>query len=96
MKQKLQQLRQALLSVTSFGENWEIFSISGMMGKIKKDQRLSNPYSQAYENLANNLADTSRYIRQSLNIIKYYRDNDPYYNDGYNDDSDDCSKGIIP
>ena len=33
--------------------------------------------SQAYENLANNLADIRRYIRQSLNIIKYYRDNDP-------------------
>ena len=32
--------------------------------------------SQAYENLANNLADIRRYIRQSLNIIKYYRDND--------------------
>ena len=33
--------------------------------------------AQAYENLANNLADIRRYIRQSLNIIKYYRDNDP-------------------
>jgi hypothetical protein len=33
--------------------------------------------NQAYENLANNLADIRRYIRQSLNIIKYYRDNDP-------------------
>ncbi len=33
--------------------------------------------SQAYENLANNLADIRRYIRQTLNIIKYYRDNDP-------------------
>ena len=33
--------------------------------------------SQAYENLANNLADIRRYIRESLNIIKYYRDNDP-------------------
>lgn len=33
--------------------------------------------SQAYENLANNLTDIRRYIRQSLNIIKYYRDNDP-------------------
>ena len=37
--------------------------------------------SQAYENLANNLADIRRYIRQSLNIIKYYRDNDPTRND---------------
>ena len=33
--------------------------------------------SQAYENLSNNLADIRRYIRQTLNIIKYYRDNDP-------------------
>ena len=33
--------------------------------------------NQAYENLANNLADIRRYIRQTLNIIKYYRDNDP-------------------
>ena len=33
--------------------------------------------AQAYENLSNNLADIRRYIRQSLNIIKYYRDNDP-------------------
>ena len=33
--------------------------------------------AQAYENLANNLADIRRYIRQTLNIIKYYRDNDP-------------------
>ena len=33
--------------------------------------------SQDYENLANNLADIRRYIRQTLNIIKYYRDNDP-------------------
>jgi hypothetical protein len=33
--------------------------------------------SQAYQNLANNLADIRRYIRQTLNIIKYYRDNDP-------------------
>ena len=33
--------------------------------------------AQAYENLANNLADIRRYIRQNLNIIKYYRDNDP-------------------
>ena len=37
--------------------------------------------SQAYENLSNNLADIRRYIRQSLNIIKYYRDNDPTRND---------------
>ena len=33
--------------------------------------------SQAYENLANNLADIRRYIRQTLNIIQYYRENDP-------------------
>ena len=33
--------------------------------------------AQAYENLSNNLADVRRYIRQNLNIIKYYRDNDP-------------------
>jgi hypothetical protein len=33
--------------------------------------------NQAYENLANNLADIRRYIRQTLNIIQYYRDNDP-------------------
>tara|TARA_R110002020_G_scaffold15306_2_gene54722 strand:+ start:828 stop:1205 length:378 start_codon:yes stop_codon:yes gene_type:complete len=33
--------------------------------------------SQAYENLSNNLADIRRYIRQNLNIIEYYRDNDP-------------------
>ena len=33
--------------------------------------------AQAYENLANNLADIRRYIRQTLNIVKYYRDNDP-------------------
>ena len=33
--------------------------------------------SQAYENLANNLADIRRYIRQTLNIILYYRENDP-------------------
>ena len=33
--------------------------------------------SQAYENLSNNLADVRRYIRQNLNIIEYYRDNDP-------------------
>tara|TARA_R110000744_G_scaffold45162_1_gene100387 strand:- start:115 stop:510 length:396 start_codon:yes stop_codon:yes gene_type:complete len=33
--------------------------------------------AQAYENLSNNLADIRRYIRQNLNIIKYYRDNDP-------------------
>jgi hypothetical protein len=33
--------------------------------------------SQAYENLSNNLADIRRYIRQTLNIIQYYRENDP-------------------
>tara|TARA_R110000823_G_scaffold293065_3_gene411877 strand:- start:630 stop:1016 length:387 start_codon:yes stop_codon:yes gene_type:complete len=33
--------------------------------------------SQAYENLANNLADIRRYIRQTLNIVQYYRENDP-------------------
>ena len=33
--------------------------------------------SQAYENLANNLADIRRYIRQTLNVIQYYRENDP-------------------
>jgi|TARA_R110000787_G_C13252570_1_gene429584 hypothetical protein len=33
--------------------------------------------AQAYENLSNNLADIRRYIRQNLNIIQYYRDNDP-------------------
>jgi len=33
--------------------------------------------AQAYENLANNLADIRRYIRQTLNIIQYYRENDP-------------------
>jgi hypothetical protein len=33
--------------------------------------------SQGYENLSNNFADVRRYIRQVLNIIKYYRDNDP-------------------
>jgi hypothetical protein len=33
--------------------------------------------NQAYENLANNLADIRRYIRQTLNIIQYYRENDP-------------------
>jgi|TARA_R110002012_G_C11509382_1_gene598246 hypothetical protein len=32
--------------------------------------------SQGYENLSNNIADIKRYIRQSLTIIKYYRDND--------------------
>ena len=33
--------------------------------------------AQAYESLANNLADIRRYIRQNLNIIQYYRENDP-------------------
>jgi len=33
--------------------------------------------SQAYESLANNLADIRRYISQLLNINRYYRDNDP-------------------
>jgi hypothetical protein len=33
--------------------------------------------AQAYENLSNNLADVRRYIRQNLNIIEYYRNNDP-------------------
>ena len=37
--------------------------------------------SQAYENLANNLADIRRYIRQTLNIIQYYRENDPTRNE---------------
>tara|TARA_R110002020_G_scaffold13250_18_gene47827 strand:- start:2864 stop:3274 length:411 start_codon:yes stop_codon:yes gene_type:complete len=32
--------------------------------------------SQGYENLSNNMADIKRYIRQTLAIIKYYRDND--------------------
>jgi len=32
--------------------------------------------AQAYENLANNLADIRRYIRQTLNIILYYREQD--------------------
>ena len=32
--------------------------------------------AQAYENLANNLADIRRYIRQTLNIIQYYREQD--------------------
>ena len=36
--------------------------------------------NQAYENLANNLADIRRYIRQTLNIIQYYRENDPTRN----------------
>jgi hypothetical protein len=33
--------------------------------------------AQGYENLSNNFAGVRRYIRQVLNIIKYYRDNDP-------------------
>jgi|TARA_R110000765_G_scaffold21927_4_gene56386 hypothetical protein len=33
--------------------------------------------NQAYENLANNLADIRRYILQLLHINRYYRDNDP-------------------
>jgi len=33
--------------------------------------------SQGYENLANNFADIKRYIRQALNIVQYYRENDP-------------------
>ena len=37
--------------------------------------------SQGYENLSNNIADIKRYIRQSLTIIKYYRDNDPTKNE---------------
>ena len=37
--------------------------------------------SQAYENLANNLTDIRRYIRQTLNIIQYYRENDPTRNE---------------
>ena len=37
--------------------------------------------SQGYENLSNNFADIKRYIRQTLNIIKYYRDNDPTQKD---------------
>ena len=36
--------------------------------------------SQGYENLSNNIADIKRYIRQSLTIIEYYRDNDPTKN----------------
>ena len=32
--------------------------------------------AQAYENLANNLADIRRYIRQTINIIRYYREQD--------------------
>ena len=32
--------------------------------------------AQAYENLTNNLADIRRYIRQALNIIQYYREQD--------------------
>ena len=32
--------------------------------------------AQADENLANNLADIRRYIRQTLNIIQYYREQD--------------------
>ena len=32
--------------------------------------------AQAYENLTNNLADIRRYIRQTLNIIQYYREQD--------------------
>ena len=32
--------------------------------------------AQAYENLANNLADIRRYIRQTLNIVQYYREQD--------------------
>ena len=37
--------------------------------------------SQGYENLSNNIADIKRYIRQSLTIIEYYRDNDPTKNE---------------
>ena len=37
--------------------------------------------AQGYENLANNFSDVKRYIRQTLNIIKYYRDNDPTRNE---------------
>ena len=33
--------------------------------------------NQAYENLANNLADIRRYISQLLNINRNYRENDP-------------------
>ena len=36
--------------------------------------------SQGYENLSNNIADIKRYIRQSLTIIEYYRENDPTKN----------------
>ena len=32
--------------------------------------------AQAYENLTNILADIRRYIRQTLNIIQYYREQD--------------------
>ena len=32
--------------------------------------------AQAYENLAKNLADIRRYIRQTLNIVQYYREQD--------------------
>ena len=32
--------------------------------------------AQSYEKLANNLADIRRYIRQTLNIIQYYREQD--------------------
>ena len=33
--------------------------------------------AQNYESLSNNFSEIKRYIRQVLNIIKYYRDNDP-------------------
>ncbi len=33
--------------------------------------------NKGYENLSNNMAEIKRYIRQTLSIIKYYRDNDP-------------------
>tara|TARA_R100001510_G_scaffold32813_1_gene29272 strand:+ start:262 stop:651 length:390 start_codon:yes stop_codon:yes gene_type:complete len=32
--------------------------------------------AQGYQNLSNNIADIKRYIRQSLTIIEYYREND--------------------
>ena len=37
--------------------------------------------AQGYVNLSNNFADIKRYIRQVLNINKYYRDNDSTQND---------------
>lgn len=71
-------------SITPAQVEWTVLNPSVMRQYIENYDAGNAPAmayyglsSQGYENLANSFADVKRYIRQVLNIVQYYRDNDP-------------------